>query len=291
MGIHDRDYYRDEPARFGWFGGDAAACKMLIAINVVVYVAQILTNNPQGRVTSGITRWLELTNHDVLTNWQVWRLLTYGFCHSIDNVFHIVFNMWMLWMFGSVLEGTYHGSREFLRFYLTSIVASGLLSMGLEFVIGQPSIVIGASGGVLATMMLLALYQPHFRIMLLGILPVEIWWWVLLDVVFNLHPVLLQLGGQDIRSSVAHPAHLGGLLYGYLFKRFGWLTTVRLPRVGSIFKFRSRPNIRLYDPADDEDLDRRVDEVLAKISSHGESSLNDSERQLLKDASRRYKNR
>jgi hypothetical protein len=102
---------------------------------------------------------------------------------------------------------------------------------------------------------------------------------------------------------VAHAAHLGGLLYGYLYKHFD----LRFSRLfagggGSLFRqlARSRPlgrrtNVRIYAPPDDRakpvDLEKRVDEILAKISAHGEASLTDSEREILKDASRRYKRR
>lgn len=291
MGIHDRDYYRDDAGSPGWLAGDRAVCKYLIIVNIAVYALQLLSYGRGG----GATEWLELNAADVFGRGQVWRLLTYGFCHDPSSPFHILFNMFFLWWFGSVLESSYYGSREFLRFYLTSIVFSGLISVALELATRQQMPVIGASGGVLAVTTVFAFHRPHERILVFFILPVEVRWIVILYAVFNLHPVLLQLGGHPVVSRVAHAAHTGGLLYGYLYKRFGWRigwpTSIRLPRAISTLSMRSKPNLRLYDPPNDAELDRRVDEVLAKITEQGEASLSESERQLLKDASRRYKNR
>lgn len=296
MGIHDRDYYRDDAGTTGWLAGDRAACKLLIGVNIVVYLLQVVTQNPRLVGGGGLTELFGLTADRVLWHFEIWRLLTYGFCHAVDNPVHILFNMLFLWWFGGVLESTYYSTREFLKFYLTAIVFSGLVSVVLELVTQQPTMVIGASGAVLAALTVFAFYEPHHRILLFFVIPVEIRWIVIGYAVFNLHPVLLQLAGQPGLSDVAHAAHTGGLLYGYLYKRFGWRISwpaaFRLPRGVSLFKSRSRPNIRLYDPpGNDAELDRRVDEVLAKISAQGESSLTDGERQLLKDASQRYKNR
>jgi membrane associated rhomboid family serine protease len=294
MGIHDRDYYRDDAGAAGWLGGDRAACKLLIGLNIVVYVLQVLTQDPRDG-GGGLTELFGLSANRALWHFELWRFVTYGFCHAVDNPFHIFFNMLFLWWFGGVLESNYYNTREFLKFYLTAVVFAGLVSVGLELVTRQPALVIGASGAVLAAMTVFAFFEPHHKILIFFVIPVEIRWIVIAYAVFNLHPLLMQLAGRPGMSSVAHAAHTGGLLYGYIYKRLGirigWPTSFRLPRGASLFKTRSRPNIRLYDPADDDDLDRRVDEVLAKITAHGESSLTDSERQLLKDASRRYKNR
>jgi len=296
MGIYDRDYYRDDTPTSGWFAGDHAACKFLIAINIAVYLLQVMTRTPGNAGGPGLTEWLGLSAPLIIQEWQVWRLLTYGVCHDVGSPMHILFNMLCLWWFGGVLEATYYGSREFLKFYLTSIVFSGLVSVVLELATGQRTFVIGASGGVLAAMTVFAFHQPHHKILLFFVIPVEIRWLVIGYAVFNLHPILLQLAGQNVPSDVAHAAHSGGLLYGYLYKRFGfqigWLPSFRLPKKIAWPSMRSKPNIRLYDPpGNDAELDQRVDEVLAKISSQGESSLSDNERELLKDASRRYKNR
>ena len=95
-------------------------------------------------------------------------------------------------------------------------------------------------------------------------------------------------------TNVAHAAHLGGLL-------FGWLYFIRRMRVESLFErtaalrrrnvsSRPRGNLKLFKP-DSENLDNKVDAILEKISEHGEESLDEREREILKRASRVYRNR
>jgi membrane associated rhomboid family serine protease len=301
MGIYDREYYRDDPpGGFGLMGGVAPACKRLIIINVVVYLVQVVTRGSNPMADVGITRWLDLDPVSFFQSFQVWRIVTYAFCHATETPWHIFFNMLFLWWFGHPLEAMY-GSKEFTRFYLAAAVISGACHLALGLAIGQLSPAIGASGAVMAVTMVYAMYYPRQVIYIMFLIPVELRWIVLFYVIVDLHPVLLALGGVDSRDGVAHAAHLGGLLYGFLYKRHdlrfselfkGW---ERSARPGAVKRmFRRRPaNVQLYEPPTeaerDTNLDRRVDEILAKISAEGEASLTDEERTLLKEASRRYK--
>src|SRR5579863_7911604 len=118
MGVYDRDYYRNDPPGGGVLGGVAPVCKGLIVVNVIVFVLQILTRDSR---SGGLSEWLALSPGYVLQQWEIWRLLTYAFCHDPDSLLHLVFNMLFLWMMGSQIEHIY-GSREFLKFYLTAAV-------------------------------------------------------------------------------------------------------------------------------------------------------------------------
>ena len=135
------------------------------------------------------------------------------------------------------------------------------------------------------------------------VIPIELRWLVALFVVYDLYPLLRELGGAGAFDQVAHAAHLGGLLYGFLYKWFdlrytrllaGW-SWPRMKRAVRTATARKPENVRLYSPpqeaAPTPDLKLRVDEILAKISAQGESSLTESERAILKEASRRYKKR
>src|SRR5262245_36126775 len=112
MGLYDRDYYRNEPPRGGVLGGVAPVCKWLIAVNVVVFVAQLTTDNPMTGL-GGVTEWLALSWDGVIRHFEIWRLLTCAFCHATGSPMHILFNMLGLWIFGSQMEPIY-GQREFL---------------------------------------------------------------------------------------------------------------------------------------------------------------------------------
>lgn len=300
MGVYDRDYYRNDPPGGGLLGGVAPICKWLIAINVAVFVLQLMTDDPlTGR--GGVTEWLMLSPSAVLHRFEIWRLLTYAFCHASD-ITHIAGNMIFLWICGSQIEPIY-GQREFLRFYLTAAILSGLGYLCFELVTGGDSPSLGASGAVMAVSMLCAMYYPSMKILVMFVLPIELRWLVAIYVIYDTYPVLLALRGTNSFDHVAHSAHLSGLLYGYLYRRFdlrfsrllagwSWPKMKRMVRTATTGK---PENVRIYSPPEEAvtipDLKLRVDEILAKISAQGEASLTDSEREILKEASRRFKKR
>ncbi|MSR59326.1 MAG: rhomboid family intramembrane serine protease [Planctomycetaceae bacterium] len=294
MGVYDRDYYRTDPAGSGLMGGVAPVCKWLIAVNIGVYVLQLLAFD-------NVTSWLDLNPERVVKRFEVWRLVTSAFLHSQD-LWHIVGNMFFLWICGRNVEPIY-GRWEFLRFYLAAAAFSGACFVAFAYVIGQMTPAIGASGAVMAVVMVCALYYPTQQIMLMLLIPVPLWALVWIYAIYDLHPVLLELGGREPNSGVANIAHLGGFLYGYLYKKFdlrfsrllGDLSWPKLKQLVRSRSVRRNSDVRLYEPPEERrtkaDLERQVDEILAKISAEGEASLTDSERNTLKEASRRYKRR
>jgi membrane associated rhomboid family serine protease len=241
---------------------------------------------------SVLQRAFELAPDKVFPGFQLWRLVTYAFCHSEATVWHIVFNMLALWFFGPTLERMY-GTREFVWFYLMGALAAGVAFIALEMFLGQMHPVIGASGAVMAVLMLYAVHYPRQVVRIWGIIPIEVRWIVGLFIIIDLFPVLQSLGGRtNGYDNVAHSAHLGGLAFGYLYFRFQWrferMFSFRFPE-GSSRRSVSRGNLRLYEPPDN--LDAQVDAILEKISQTGEASLTDQERDILKAASNRYKKR
>jgi len=289
MGIENRDYLRSEGRSSfgGTFGGGLQTVKWIIGVNVAVFVLQVLT------ARSGIvTEALALSPGSVLERLQVWRLVTYAFCHSPFTVWHIFFNMFILWLVGRRLEPRY-GSREFLLFYLGAVVVSGLVYVLLELVLARPGVAIGASGAVAAAFILFAILYPYEKWLLFFVIPVEVRWLCAAYVIFDIHPVLLELGGAGAGGNVAHAAHLGGYLFGYLYhaqhwhlaETFGGIRRLKLPR-------RRPSHLKVYHPQRDSvEIEVRMDQILQKISEKGEASLTDEERAILADASRRLRNR
>ena len=240
-----------------------------------------------------IQRWLELDADRVFPGFQLWRLVTYAFCHSEDSIWHIFMNMLALWFFGPTLERMY-GTREFTWFYLLAAAVAGTVFLGLELLMGQVILpMIGASGAVMAVLMLYAIHYPRQVVRIWGIIPIEVRWIVGLFIIIDLFPVLRSLGGRvDQMDNVAHSAHLGGVMFAYLYFKLQW----RFERLSLGFRLPEwfsrrapRGNLRLYEPPDK--LDEQVDAILEKISHSGESSLTDQEREVLKAASNRYKRR
>jgi membrane associated rhomboid family serine protease len=298
MGVYDRDYYRNDPPG-GVLGGVAPVCKWLIVINIAVFVLQTLTDDPHTRL-GGVSEWLMLLRDRCIGHGEVWRLISYAFCHG--DLLHLAGNMWFLWMMGSQIEPIY-GQREFLHFYLTGALLAGVGFLGFEAVTGGGGYLLGASGAVMAVTMVCAMYYPSMKILFMFVIPIELRWLVPMYIVFDMYPVLVQLGGAHALDHVAHSAHLAGLAYGFLYKRYDWRYTRLLagwswPRFRRLVRTattRKPDHVRIYEPPEagvpTPDLKLRVDEILSKISAQGEASLTENEREILKEASRRYKNR
>ena len=291
MGFEDRDYYRDPDWQPGSSG--QSAVRWLIVLCAVVFLGQMLDTR--------VTDWLELTTVGTFLNGQVWRLLTYAFCHNTKDVLHLLFNMLCLWFFGRAVQERL-GNREFVAFYLAAAVFAGLSYLGLHAgFLRDHSSVTGASGATMAVMALFAMWYPRQQVLLFGLLPVEIRWLVAAYVVFDTLPVWAALRGDRVSDGIAHAAHLGGLLFGFLYHIFEWRLSnwLSFRRVPAWWRDRERRKaVKLYSPESDatdvpaeNDLDAKVDDILRKIHEHGETSLSDRERRVLMDASRRLRER
>lgn len=300
MGIQDREYYRSEgPSFLGGFSERGQVCKWLIIINVCVFLAQLVIDHRPQVGPSPLTDALALSK-DAVLHGQVWRLVTYAFLHSTGSLWHILFNMLFLWWFGSRVEEIY-GPREFLAFYLTAAVLGALAYIGWQVVDGSNAVAIGASGAVLAATVVFACHYPHHKILLFFILPVPIWAMAVLLVAQDAFGLL---GGS--RAQTAFACHLGGAAFGFLYFRYQWrLLDLWTSLRGSTERRRANPHLRLYReepemsrvppvPAAvgvDEQLEAKLDAVLAKVSATGKESLTDDERDILLRASEIYKKR
>ena len=242
-----------------------------------------------------LQEWLELDTKKVVFHGQLWRLLTHAFCHDRYGVFHIVFNMLFLYIFGCTLESMY-GSREFLLFYLVGAVVAAFAFVGLQLYTGSYGPAIGASGAVMAVTMLYTMHFPTETIRILWLIPIEMRWLMVFYVIFDLHPILLSLAGDRIFTGVANAAHLGGVAFGFAYAKFEWrleplADLIRMPRL----RLKRRPRLRLApetmpEPEPEVEMSR-VDQILQKIYESGQTSLTDEERAILRDASERIKNR
>jgi membrane associated rhomboid family serine protease len=254
-------------------------------------VEQLARNQPKRSI---VQDWLQLDTSKVLSG-QIWRLLTCAFCHDRDDLTHILFNMLFLWWFGRTLESMY-GSREFLWFYLTAALAASLAYVVLDLATGDWIPMIGASGAVMAVTMLFAVHFPRQIIYLFFVIPVEIRWIVVFYVVYDLHPVLLQLSGDPSASGVAHAAHLGGLAFGYFYAKNPFRLDPAMDRLRIWWKSKRR-GLRVVGttvPAESRrsgKLAEQMDAILKKIGEQGEESLTAAERKTLERASRELRKR
>lgn len=289
MGIENREYLRDEyddgPTRLVR-RAPASMLVKLIGLTVVVFVLQLLMKNSAGE--SSITQWLQLVGEDVYRRGQVWRLLTYAFCHAESMPLHLIFNMVALYAVGSMLIQL-TGEREFLWFYLASAVFAGICSLVFYTLIKRHPSILGASGAVYAVFCVVAMHYPRQSILLFGVIPIEMRWLLAIYIGMDVLPIVSGL--TDV-TRVAHSAHLGGLLFGYLY--FKW--NMRLTRwwdqfAGRVAMKRRARNLKIFAPSvpPESNLEAQMDEILEKISREGEASLTARERNILTQASRKLR--
>jgi len=177
------------------------ATQALIITNVVVFLLELSGGIPFDQ----LALWPG-------ENFEPWQLVTYGFLHDPNGFAHIFFNMFALWMFGSDIERLF-GSRFYLAYYFVCVVAAALSHLAVTFLLGSPPVpTVGASGGIYGLLLAFGMYFPHRRVMLLfPPIPMSARTFVILFGALE-----LVLGVTGTASGVAHFAHLGGMLGGWL---------------------------------------------------------------------------
>ena len=227
-------------------GPISSTLQLLIGANVVVFVAQVLFPI--------VTALLGLHPALVVHSFWIWQLATYMFLHG--GVFHIVFNMLALWMFGAELERTW-GTRYFLKFYFVTGIGAGVVTVVLSLLPfgGQLQYVniIGASGAIYGLLLAFAMYFPD-RPILLVVFPVPAKIAVTILGAIALFSSLSESGG------VANATHLSGLVVAYFF-----LKGARLHPLAEV-KYRYlkwkinhvRKKFDVYSGGRANDFDRRV---------------------------------
>ena len=146
-----------------------------------------------------------------------WQLLTYAFMHGSFS--HMLFNMIALYMFGAALEHTW-GNKRFLTYYLVCVIGAGLLQLLVGWWTmsngGNAYPTVGASGGVFGLLLAYGMLFPNHRLMLLfPPIPMKARTFVILY-----GAIELMLGFTGLQPGVAHFAHLGGMLFGWLLIRY-----------------------------------------------------------------------
>src|SRR5437667_11369414 len=142
-----------------------------------------------------------------------WQLVTYAFLHG--SFLHLAFNMFALYMFGSAMERVF-GARRYLVYYLVCVISAAATQLVVAGVTGLFYPTIGASGGVFGLLLAYAMYFPNNRIMLLfPPIPMPARVFVIIYAVLELF-----LGVTGSQGGVAHFAHLGGMIGGFVLLRY-----------------------------------------------------------------------
>ena len=148
------------------------------------------------------------------SRFEAWQLVTYSFLHG--GFAHIFFNMFALYMFGSEIERLF-GSRFYACYYFAAVVTAAVTHLVITGLMGAaPVPMVGASGGIYRLLLAFAIYFPHRRVMLLFPpipMPARVF-------VFGFAALELVLGITQTAAGVAHFAHLGGMLGGWLMIQY-----------------------------------------------------------------------
>lgn len=268
------------------------AVKFLLIANVAVFLLQ--------NFIRPLTGWGVFHTGDAIFGLQIWRFVSYMFLHG--DFSHLLFNMFGLWMFGSQIEAMW-GKRSFLVFYfICGLGGAGLYALFDLIGWGDGAPMLGASGAIYGILLAYGMTFPNNIILIGFIFPMKAKYAVML---FGLVELMATTSGSG--GGVAHLAHLGGMLAGFIFM----ITTI--PSVGRQVaggtgdigswwrRFQTKRKIRVVPPKQNKSNggsqgqaspppsgeQKRIDDILDKISRNGLSSLSDEEQEILRRAGRR----
>lgn len=231
-----------------------------------------------------------------------WQLFTYMFMHA--GFWHIFMNMFALWMFGMELENIW-GSKKFLTYYMICGVGAGLANLFVSPLLTEISApTVGASGAIIGVLVAFGIMFPERPIFIYFLFPIKAKYFVLIYMFIE----LLSIGSA---GNIAHIAHLGGGLVGFVY------LILTNSDISGMFKFSNKPRIKTgqtpkvyrnkhyekYNYAGSEDVSdadyyedkdgendvsqERIDEILDKISKEGYKNLSEEEKRILFEASKK----
>jgi membrane associated rhomboid family serine protease len=273
--------YTGQPTSFGY--ALTPWVKRLLIANVVAFMLTYAIGPEL------VFSWFAFAPSAILT--RPWGALTYMFLHG--GIWHLLVNMLVLFFFGPPLEAKW-GSQQFVKYYLIC----GLGGVALSFLFA-PYWIVGASAAIYGLMLAFALNWPNAPIYIWGIFPVKAKWMVAFLFVVGL---MSAVGGGD--SGIAHFAHLGGIITGFLYLKSDWRPGRPQSRQGRGARIRrmaivprdqeaaeagKREKPRKDPTVSDDTILDEVDRILDKISAEGMGSLTSKERKILDEVSRRHR--
>ena len=285
--------------------------KSLLIINVVAFLISMFSGHVAllgGRDMNDIFG----LHFFLAPDFQIYQLITYMFMHG--GWAHLFFNMFALWMFGCVVENVW-GPKKFLFYYIFCGIGAGLCQEIAQYVqyayehldsyeyvrtaVGSIPMstylnlwtTVGASGAIYAILLAFGMLFPEQRIFIIPIpFPIKAKWFVMIYVAIELFSAIGSSG-----DGVAHVAHLGGMLFGFLLIRYWKKHPYRSTVNFSDFRiFHTTTSTQPPHHESDWDYNKRkqteqaeIDRILDKIRTSGYDSLSKSEKQKLFDSSKK----
>jgi membrane associated rhomboid family serine protease len=202
MAYSTRDYARGYLSSHGLPPG----VKWLLISNTAIFLIWYFLQVGGGGAFFAL---LALRPVDVVTHFYIWQLVTYMFLHG--GIWHILFNMLALWMFGCELERNF-GTRRFLQFYFFCGIGAGICVVLANYIFGDPrTATIGSSGAIYGILLASAVLWPDRIILFSFLFPIKMKYFVMII------GAIAFLGTFNSQSGVSDVAHLSGMLFGYIF--------------------------------------------------------------------------
>jgi membrane associated rhomboid family serine protease len=188
--------------------------KWLLISNTAVFVLSYLAHQAS---FGDIFNLLALVPRAVVYHFAIWQLATYLFLHG--GIWHLLFNMLTLWMFGVTLERDW-GTRRFLKYYFLCGIGAGLCDVTVNALLGNwGTSTIGASGAIYGVLLAFGVLYPESTILFLFLFPIQAKYFVMI------YGAMALLGSLNVNSGVSNVAHLGGMIFGLLYLK------VRFPKL------------------------------------------------------------
>ena len=241
--------------------------KLLIIINIAVFILMELSGQK-----NIFFQMFGLVPRAVLQEYKLWQTFTYLFLHG--GFIHILFNMFILWMFGKDLEVDW-SKNEFLIFYFICGIGSGIITV-LFASINSFVPVVGASGAIYGVLVAYGLTYPNRMVYLYGVFPLKVKYMVL-----GLGVIAFFASLSASQSAVSHITHLSGMIIGiiYILFNFRW-KNIRLLYIKMRLKsIQSKQNEATH-------IKMQVDKILDKLNDQGWESLTSKEEEFLTRASK-----
>ncbi|MBX7044465.1 MAG: rhomboid family intramembrane serine protease [Ignavibacteria bacterium] len=308
------NYYR-RPSFFGGFGLFPPVIKILLILNIGIFLIErfFLSSMRVGNVPLDYTIIKYFALNPIGQGFLPWQFVSYMFLHG--DFAHVFFNMFALWMFGMDLENIW-GSKRFAFYYFLCGIGAGVVNLLAAPLLGQGAPTIGASGAIYGVLVAFGYFFPNRPIYLYFFVPIKAKYVIILYMVIEVFAL------TGIQDGIAHIAHLGGGVIGFIylliiykrignidlsgkknpFQNFSSENSYNEPqRKSSIFsngseKVKNAEFTEVKETDYKEEYERqqkeaqaRIDAILDKLSQGGYQSLTDEEKKILFNESKKLR--
>ena len=252
-----RFQFQSDPGQFSYKPAlFTDAIKILVSVNFGIFLLQTIA-----RTEGMFFPLFGLVPKLVWSEFMLWQPFTYLFFHG--GIWHVLINMFVLWMFGSELERLW-GKEHFLKFYFVTGVGAGLVTM--IFGLNSMTPIVGASGEVYGVLLAYGLTYPNRTVYLYGIVPIKSLWFVI-----GIGVIAFMSSFDDV-SQISHLTHLSGMVIGYfMLKR-----PIRFNDLWFTIRKRTLEYKIQHDAkktSQHQAIEREIDRILDKINRQGFDSL------------------